>query len=562
MKTNKIFITALSLFVFTFISCEMDILDKNPRDSFTDTVVWEDMNLVRMFSNSTYNGLVGANRDWSFGGSFGWPGSDSDLLLANYGGGGQEVINLGTISPESMGAWNEVWGRKYEYIRRVNIFLQNSQALMENNEREIKILQGEMKFLRAYLYYQLIRYFGGVPLITEPFELDDDFNVARTPYEELVDWIVKELDEAREMLPEGTREFGRAHRAACLALKSNMLLHANSKLHHPGTEPSGPLYNYTKNTWQEVANAAKAVIDDPRFSLQEANDFKDYSEIFITVNPEIIFGKANNPDYGLRSVTFYAGPPGMPWQGWGNYVPLHNWVQEFQMSNGMSINEPGSGYDPAPETIYENREMRFYANILYQGAFFEPREMDFANPNGMDFPAQVPYREDASRTGYNFRKFLVEGIDPSTRRKTPQILMRLAEMYLNYAEAQYFMGNETEARKYINIIRNRVHLPDINTSGEELFKDLQYERKMELAMEHHRFFDIRRWMIADKYGNIDATGIFWQRLNSAGDLDPDGELTYEIRTVENRIFHERNYYLPIPRTEIERSGLEQNFGYN
>lgn len=565
MKTNKILIIFFSMFILSLVSCEEKVLDKPPSDSFSDTDVWKDLKLAKMFANSTYNGLYESNTDWSFtNGNFGFPGSDADILLANYGGGGQAPINQGDISPDYMGGWSSIWSRKYSYIRRCNIFLSHIDDLPAENLEEKMILKGEMKYLRVHLYFHLTRYFGGVPLITKPFELDDDFQVARNSYEECVDWMVSELDEARELITRDrtSDEFGKASKAACLALKSQILLYANSKLHDPSTEPNGPLYDYAKNTWQEVANSAKAVIDDPDYELVTVNDYRDYGRIFYEVTPEIIFAKPNNPDYGTMCMEYFNGPPGQPFLGWGNNVPMQNFVDDFEMTNGLGISEPGSGYDPSPESIYANREMRFYANVLFQGADFGPRKMDYAAPDGMDFPANVPCQEDGSRTGYNIRKFFDENIDTqASHRKSPQIYLRLANMYLNYAEAQYFMDNEPEARKYINIIRNRVHLPPVTSTGEELFKDIQHERKIELAMEHHRFFDVRRWMIADQTGNIDVMGIEWKRVDGSGNLDPDGSLSYSIFKVEERHFYPRNYYLPIPRSEIERSELEQNEGY-
>jgi len=566
MEPNKIFLVLSITFILTLAGCEEKVLDKPPRDSFSDTDVWQDIKLATLFANSIYNGLNENNTtDWSmFYNNFGFPGSDTDILFANWGGGGQAPINQGNISPDYMAGYGRIWRRKYDYIRRCNIFLSHIDDLEAENEEEKMILKGEIKYLRAHLYFQLTRYFGGVPLITKPFELDDDFKVNRDSYEDCVDFMVNELDEARSLITRDrtSDEFGRANREACLALKSNILLYANSKLHDPSTEPNGPLYDYTKNTWQEVADAAKAVIDNPLYSLQQVTDYREYARIFYEVTPEIIFAKANSPDYGTMCMEFYNGPPGQPFLGWGNNIPMQNFVDDFEMKNGMGIDEAGSGYNPTPDSIYVDRELRFYASVLFQGAEFGPRNMDYAAPNGLDFPANVPCQEDGSRTGYNIRKFFDEYIDTQgSRRKSPQIYLRLANMYLNYAEAQYFLGNEAEARNYINIIRNRVLLPDITSSGEELFEDIQHERKIELCMEHHRFFDVRRWMIADQTGNIDVMGIEWKRVDESGNLDPNGKLEYVIFKVEERKFFPSNYYLPIPRSEIDRSSLVQNEGY-
>jgi hypothetical protein len=150
---------------------------------------------------------------------------------------------------------------------------------------------------------------GGVPLITKPVELDDDFMVSRNSYEEIVDWMVKELDEATEMVPaeRSPSDYGRITKGACLGTKSNVLLHANSKLHDPGTAPNGPLFDYTKDTWKACADAAKAVIDMPQYELQQVNSWEDYHKIFIEHNSEMVFSKLYHNNYG-RGGRHFVGP--------------------------------------------------------------------------------------------------------------------------------------------------------------------------------------------------------------------------------------------------------------
>jgi len=549
MKTKIISIILLSWFILVFTGCEEEVLEKKARTIFSDQDVWNDISLARMFQVGLYNGLG----DWGIGfdawkGLRALPGVATDEAFANW--------DWGTRT------WGSTWIVKYEYIRKCNIFLSNIDDI-KVDEKEKKILKGEVKYLRAHFYFELISYFGGVPLITDVFGLDDEFKLSRTPYEEVVDWIEKELNEAKEMVPEtrNSADWGKVTKGACLALKSNLLLYANSKLHDVDTEPSGPLYDYKKDTWQEVADAAKAVIDMPHYSLQEVETWEDYNNIFVKQNPEIIFAKAYHKDYGgLNARIEYVNGP-MSQGGWGNNVPIHNLVDDFQMENGKYIYEDESGYNSSPDLIYSNRELRFYANILYQGAQYKGQDLEYFLPGGVD-SRDGATASNASRSGYNLRKLMNENVAfKNERSETPWIFLRLAEMYLNYAEAQYNMGNEAEARKYINFIRNRVHLPDINSSGEALLRDIQHERRIELAFEYHRFFDVRRWMIADVVENENAMGIQWKKVDENGNIDSNGELTYEIVSIQERNFFPRMYYLPIPIGEIEKAGLEQNAGY-
>lgn len=549
---NKTLLIVVALFGLLFQGCEQDVLDKPPRDIFSDFDVWTDIELTRKFQNTIYIGL----RYWAVGNYLTTLAMHSDEAML-----GEDLnvyyYNRGELSPDNMGRFLPIWNERYQYIRKANIFLQRIDELTGHDE-EVKVMKGEVKYIRARMYFDLIKYFGGVPLITEPFELTDDFMVSRDSYEKIVDWIVNELDEALDMVPaeRPDSEWGRVIKAACLGTKSEVFLHANSKLHDPGTQPNGPLFDYTKNTWNECAKAAKAVIDMPQFELQPVTTWEDYHKIFIEPNNEMVFVKAYHNNYGSGAYHWVGPFAPIKDGGWAEQDPIQNLVDEFQMSNGKSINDPESGYDPSPENIYANRDLRFYANILYQGSVWKT-PVEFVHPGGVEVstpPWTIP--------GYLQRKMMDERIDLWVERgNTPWIWIRLASLYLNYAEAQYMMGNEDEARKYVNIIRNRVHLPDINSSGEDLFKDIQHERRIELCFENYRFFDVRRWMIAEETENKDAIGIVWRKLDSQGNLDPNGELTYTFEVFQKRNFHERMYYLPIPRAEMQKSDLEQNPGY-
>ena len=560
MKTNKIIIAAIwSFFIVSIISCEEQVLDKDPIESFSEKDVWGDIDLVERFVASTYNGLG----DWRVGGNYkSLPGLVSDMVLNNTGSGRSHPYNRGNLDPDNLGPWRYTWRDKYQYIRKCNVFLENIDDVEASEEHKI-ILKGEVKYLRARMYFDLISLWGGVPLITEVFKLDDDFNRIRTPYEEIVDWIVSELDQAKGMVPEERigDDWGKVNKGACVALKSNVLLYANSNLHDPSTEPNGPLFDYKKNTWQEVADAAMEVIEMPQYELQQVENWKDYADIFLKPNSEMIFVKSYHTEYGSNSARVVYVHSANQFGGWGNNIPIHNLVDAYEMNNGKKISEPESGYNPSPDSIYLNRDMRFYASILYQGAVYKGEEMEYFLPGGAaSTDGSEPW--NASNSGYNLRKFMDETIEfKSDKGETPWIFLRLAEMYLNYAEAQYMMGNESEAIEYLNLIRRRVKQPDINSSGDELFEDIQHERRIELAFEDHRYYDSHRWMIANEVENEDVLGIRWYKKDDNGNLDPNGKLTYNIIVAQERTYHGKMIYLPIPQDEINKSSIQQNPGY-
>ncbi|MDZ7690886.1 MAG: RagB/SusD family nutrient uptake outer membrane protein [Balneolaceae bacterium] len=239
--------------------------------------------------------------------------------------------------------------------------------------------------------------------------------------------------------------------------------------------------------------------------------------------------------------------------GWAGNCPSQNYVDKFQMANGMNINESGSNYDP--QNPYIDRELRFYANIVYNGRMYRGREAEFFN-GGLDSPTSSVRPWNASPTGYTLYKFMDESVDfTTTSAPTPYIIYRLAEIYLNYAEAQYHLGNEDEARDYVNRVRTRAELPEIQSSGDQLLQDIRHERSIELAFENdHRWNDLRRWEILDQVAGDDYIKIDIEK-------DGSGNLTYNRITAFERNFQPRMYSLPIPLEEIQKSSLKQNPGY-
>ena len=236
------------------------------------------------------------------------------------------------------------------------------------------------------------------------------------------------------------------------------------------------------------------------------------------------------------------------------------------MKDGKSINQSPL-YDPSAKNFYKNRELRFYADIVYNGSKYRGRSMEFYLPGGIDSKDGPSGDINSTRTGYTIRKYMDESYrwwETSGYAATPRVFFRLAEFYLNYAEAEYHLGNYNIAIEYVNKIRNRVNLPDINSSGTQLLKDIRHERNIELVFEGHRFYDARRWMTAGKKFGEDIQGIQWKYVDNNGNLEsPEngGQLTYEIFTLLEKSFPERQYYIPIPADEIRRTNLKQNDGY-
>lgn len=567
MKNIKYLFLVFAL--FSMGACQDDVLDTVARDAFAEDLIYSDPSQVERLVFTAYNSTEswGINRFQWWGRRFNIEGGSFEAKF-NFQDLDLFRVRAGWTASNT-GIFNQKWSNYWDYVRLTNEFLDRideSEAMAIDPEK-VGILKAEMKFLRANLYSKLIKYYGGVPILERALGLEDNFDLVRNSYEECVDFIVRELDEAAAVLPE-TRpdsEFGRATKLAALAVKSRTLLYAASKLHDPSTVPNGPLYDYTKGSkWQDAADAAKAIIDIVGVrDLMPVNNAQDYQNLFLSPNQDILFARPFGSefyDFGTDANSLWdqtQSPNG--YTGWALSSPTHNFALQFNMADGTTTD--GGGYDP--QNPNADREMRYYANLLFNGADFRGREVQYylsedvdAFPHGLDSPEGLGNTQHSSKTGYNIRKFQDEnvpvagGISP----QRPYILYRLAEIYLNYAEAQYHLGKEADALEYLNKVSSRALQPNITASSDALLEAIKRERRVELSFEGHNFFDERRWMEVDHLG-FDIQGLKWTKK-------ADGALEFDEYTVVTRPYFEKHYYLPIPITEVEKApSMEQNFGY-
>ncbi len=570
--------------LLTAFGCE-DVLNTEAKDAFAEDLIYSDPSQVEKLVFTAYN----STEAWSLN-RYQWWSRRFNLEGASF----EAKFNFQDLdvyrdragwTPSNVGVLTEKWRNYWDYVRLTNEFLDRIDAsgAMQADPDETAVLKAEMKFLRANLYAKLIKFYGGVPIMDHALGLTEEFNLPRNSYEECVDFIVRELDEAAEVLPltRPDSEFGRATKLSALAVKSRTLLYAASKLHDPAFAPSNdPLYVYTKSTkWQDASDAAKAVIDlvDARDLIAVANA-DAYQKMFLSPNQDILFARS----YGSSYYDFGTDANSLPDQcmspngygGWALSSPTHNFTLQFNMADGTGTNGDGSTFDAAnPNT---GREMRYYANLLYNGAQFRGRDVQYylsenptVNPHGYDSPNGLGNAQHSSKTGYNIRKFQDESIgtwDPEKKTyntltnispNRPYVLYRLAEIYLNYAEAEYNLGgatHENNAREFVSKVSTRALQPAITATGEELLEAIKRERRVELCFEGHSFFDERRWMEEDHLG-FDIKGLKWTKKG-------DGSLAFEEYKVVTRPWWDKHYYLPIPASEVEKApALVQNFGY-
>jgi hypothetical protein len=545
-RINFLKLLFLLLIIVFFTSCRKNVLDTKPLNKLSDEVVWNDPSLMDAYISNTYRILP---HGFQFGSRRLFCLSDESKAR---GSKSYSTINSGNITPSNLGPldyWIKAGSNPgyYKCITQCNVFLSNVKKAEIDSSLK-KRMTGEMKALRAFSYFRLTSFFGGVPLVTEPFTLEDNFDIPRSSYDDCLNFVIKELNEAIELLPLSydAKNKGRITKGAAMAIKARALLFAASPLNNPSNDQA---------KWQLASDAAKAVIDLNKYEL-----YPDYKKMFLAseaYNSEMIWVRPFNHVVDKESVgielRFY--PNGF--NGYGQIEPLQNLIDHYETLNGKL---PAEDPDYDPQNPYINRDPRFYATILYDGAPFKGREIETFLPGGKDSKEGSLSPWNASETGYYPRKYIDESItNPNyiNASDPPWPFVRYAEILLNYAEAEFHLGHEDICREYINKVRSRpgVDMPPVTESGDALLKRLQNEDFIEFAFEAHRYFDVRRWKIAPEVLNVPAKGISITK-------DINGNKTYKVFTVEERHFSDKNYLVPIPQSEIDKdSKLEQNPGY-
>lgn len=569
------------------ISCKDEFLDISPLDEFSSADVWKDKALAKSYINGIY-----INLNQSFQKRMKCCYSDEGLRRDD---AASLRFNKSELTPDGIPSWaHENWQSLYLSIRRCNLFLENIQIAAFDKDAMI----GEVKFLRAYNYFTLTSLYGGVPIVSKSYSLVDDFLIARNSFKDCIDFIVEDLDQAAAVLPilQSGNDNGRATKGAALALKARVLLYAASDLHNTIVFPdySNPeLIGYTDISasartarWEAAKNAAKAVIDMNAYSLYKSDPAptdsiaKNFEELFIVKQTVediwLRYQSIGVPVIGenVNSASLMNPPNG--WGGQSNNVPTGNLVDAFEMRDGTKFNWNNPAHAAFP---YKNREPRFYASILYEGAKWRPRPSYSAGLDpegivnvgfferwnsgtgkvwiepGLDSRSGPFEPNNSSPTLYNARKFLDPAVLPSagTRQAVSWRYIRYAEILLNYSEACIELGQDDEARTYINMIRKRAGLPGLTESGTELRARYRNERFIELMYEDHRFFDVRRWMIGPQtYGNTYKANVTYKLLPDKT-TSPIPTIFHEV--IEKRVWINKAYFFPILRSEMNKNEL-------
>ena len=464
------------------------------------------------------------------------------------------------------GSWSafnnpdNVYSYFYEGIRAANYFLENSvdyktilyrnrDTLSDNGNnyrrdvRSIAWLRAENRVLRAFYYFELAKRHGGVPLVTKVLNTSEETRIPRASADEVFNFIVSEIEAVKDSLQTdwGTFEaslHGRITLGMAIALKSRALLYAAS-----------PLFNTENNIvkWENAAAAANELLQMNSYSLDG-----DYRNLFLADNtaksPETIFAVRVGAGNTLEKANYPITTPG----GNTGVTPSHNLVSAYEYKG-----------TPDPANPYAERDPRLHLSIVTNNSTWNGRIIRMLPDSTDDY--RIP---QTSKTGYYLKKFLNDGLDLNNEEKKLRtwIIFRLGEIYLNYAEAMNEAygpdddhGYGLTARQAINIVRNRpnVEMPAITALSKEQFRaKVKHERRIELAFEDHRYWDLKRWM--------DAATTLSQPLLGVRPVYNNGITSYNVFEVEKRVFIAPKMYLyPIPQSEVIKSNgvVVQNPGW-
>lgn len=462
------------------------------------------------------------------------------------------------------GSWSavqpldNVYGTMYTGIRAVNKFLIGTEGQAFEDEKynedypdqmqQFRLYPYEARFLRAFFYFELAKRYGSVPLITDVLEPEEANMVSASSFDTIIQFVVDECDLVADSLPVTylnlpNGETGRATKGAAMALKTKALLYAASPLHNASDAPE---------KWLAAAEAAHEVIYMGYYSLEG-----NYGDLFNNhESAELILGRRESESNRFERNNFPIGYEG----GNTGTCPTQNLVDAYEMQEtGLAIDEEGSGYDP--NFPYLNRDPRMNATILANGDSWKGKTIEtwYGGANAAPQP-------NATLTGYYLKKYVIESINltPSntTQKNHTWILFRYGEVLLNFAEAMNELyGPEDPATfsmtalEAVNSLRVRAGMPEfpIGLTKAEFRDKLRNERRVELAFEDHRFWDIRRWKIGEE-----TTDIYGVRITD----NIFGGYAYTKTLVEERLFEDRMNLYPIPENELFiNSNLRQNTGW-
>lgn len=557
MKLKKYFAILLSAGLLS--SC--DFMDVNESDYYPLEEIEESYSRVKQFVTNVYSYL---------------PSNFCNIDGAMLDAATDDAVHIYETSDIQRfvnGTWsanytvNDVYSHYYNGIHDANFFLENMTGLTfdswENGDDydnwmdTYQYYEPEIRFLRAYFYFELVRRYQNIPLVTKVLSMDEANEAEPASAASILDFILSECTEIAPLLPVSYdnvagAEKGHATRAAALALKARTALYAASPLYNPSNDP---------DKWVEAAEASYEIIGQHTELGVELD--ASFANLFGATNynsKEVMLVRATGTSSSFETANFPIGVQG----GNTSTCPTENLAGAFEMATGEAFDWSNNTMRAQP---YRNRDPRFYLTIVHNGMLWpSTTAMDIREGGANGLPLT-----NATTTGYYLRKYVDNSItfdagSASANTNHNWILFRYAEVLLNYAEAMvnaYGDINYTtttcamSALDAVNAVRGRsgVNMPPLanNLSATDFLKRLKNERRVEMAFEGHRFWDLRRWKELDESKDIYAV-----RITTGS----SGNAVYTKKLLGTRTIEEKQYFYPIANTELFKNGkLKQNPGW-
>jgi len=581
----KILFAGLATTTCFITACKKDFLDQKTLSAIDETAVFADSTRSLGIINNLYSNLGISFNPRRFNNTGLDAACDeseplSDPTIYTY------KISSAGVNPNN--ADKGLWTTSFQMVRIANIFFKNKDSIpVSGSTRDY--WTGQVRFLRAWYLFILLKHYGGIPLIGDKIFADNEkIDVARSSFETCIKYLTDELDAAAAALPASYRSGDvnqiRVTKGSALSVKARMLLYAASPLFNSGPRADDPGHLLTfpsanPERWKQASDAAKAVINLGVYSLYAASATPLYT-LFLQNTPQaehvLVYWQptttANN--FYIEASANPTSRGGMNgWQG-VKYFPTQEMVDEFDMVNGLRITDAASGYPGTGDNMYKNRDPRLTYTVNYNGAI---RSLgSFGDQPVNTYTGVIPtgnaaatsasldgiYTSTGTLTGY-FRYKMCNGATGELYR--PWVVMRYAEVLLNAAEAtNEYYGATAEVYDWLKQIRSRAGIMagtiglyglKAGMTKEEMREAIRHERRVELAFEEHRFWDIRRWKIAPQTENAETHGM--EIIRAA-----NGSFSYRVIVIRKHQFTDAMYFFPIPQSELTKSpALKQNPGY-
>lgn len=616
MKHNHI-LPALILSAALSASCE-GYLDKSPDMGLTEDVVYSDYESVRGFLDICYSHLENYLQQAWCSNEYAFCGTMSDEMAQMDNDNAGFVINSGNWLTQKQCDTYEIGqtgdtniSRSYKAIRIANRIIANAGRIVNITPEQLELVLGQAHFYRAWFYFQLIKRYGGMPLLDKVYVGDGDDNLERHTYHESHDWMMKDIEIAINTLPMewGDAEYGRPTRISALAFKEMAMLYDASPLMQNGLDEI-EVKDYDRERCKAAARAAQDVLNAIEGTSYRLLPFEKYRDLFYMSSSDygqdeyLWFNRRFLPSANARNTirAFWLFPALAGETGHlpsSLAMPTLNAVDMYDRMGPDSlyypITDPRSGYDlqTANGDAFKNRDPRFYKNIILPG---EKWGMSGNTPLymtlwvGGDYYNALLNDTNSNRrqySGFMCRKYIWEEANQFQTQwgkfHSCSVFIRLAQVYLDMAEASFeatlsatavVEGCSLSALQAVNIIRERAGVSPVAddiASDPALFREvIRRERGVELMFENHRWWDIRRWMVAHEIfaptNPIKGVRFYCEQENPMS-MEDKSLWTFRAEpfemTSETRVFNMRNYWYPFSVIEVNAlSKLKQNPGWS